>query len=365
MIKHAIMLTAGGTGGHLFPAFALAEELHRRGYTVDLMTDSRADKYSGGFPGRRIHTVDSATISGRGPISILKAINRIRKGIKESRGILHDVRPAAIMGFGGYPTVPPILAARKLKIPRAIHEANAVMGRANRMLAPLVQAIATSFEETKHASGAKVHVTGNPVRDAIKSWRGRPYFPPAQDRPIFLTVFGGSQGARYFSDIVPDALSRMPSELLSQITVAQQCRPEDVERVEKFYGSLGVSADIAPFFDNLPDRMASAHLIVARSGASTVSELTVIGRPAILVPLPHAIDNDQLLNAKQLTEAGGAWTFEQAGLTPEKLAGILTGLLRDPKKLETAAKVAHSMGKPEAVANLADLVEDLASQKTF
>lgn len=365
MTNKTIVLTAGGTGGHLFPAFALCEELKRRGYTVDLITDERGEKFQSDFTGRYIYSVQSSTISARNVLSLLSVTRRIKEGIQQARSILEQAQPSVIMGFGGYPTLPPILAARKLKIKKAVHEANAVMGRANRLLAPVVDAIATSFEETKHASGlykSKVRVTGNPVRDTIKTWRGRAYYPPALGHRIIITVFGGSQGARFFSDIVPEALKSLPEEWRSQIVISQQCRPEDLDRVEEFYNGTGITAEVAPFFKNLPDRLASSHLVICRSGAGTVSELTVIGRPSILVPLPHSIDNDQRLNAQRLAALGGCWHFEQSELTSEALSETLLELLSEPKKLSQAAEAAHSAGRPDAVERLADLVEELAEK---
>ena len=314
----SIMLAAGETGGHLFPAFALAEELRRRGVAVDLMTDMRGDRYGGGFPARAVYQVPSATLASRAPRDIAKTMLTLGRGTGVAFGMLGRVRPNAIIGFGGYPTYPPLVAARLRGIPTAIHEQNAVLGRANKMLAKRVTAVATSFERTKFLDGslaAKSVLTGNPVRKAVIEAASLGFLPPLPDSAIRILIFGGSQGARFFSDVVPLALFALPDTLRQRLRVVQQAREEDMERVREAYAEAGIKADIAPFFTDLPARMADAHLIIGRAGASTVAELAVIGRPSILVPLPHALDNDQLNNARRLEESGGAWCIEQRNLT--------------------------------------------------
>jgi UDP-N-acetylglucosamine--N-acetylmuramyl-(pentapeptide) pyrophosphoryl-undecaprenol N-acetylglucosamine transferase len=358
-----VVLAAGGTGGHLFPAFALAEELGRRGYIVDLMTDMRGDRYGTGFPARHVHQVPAATLAKRSPLALARTTTTLMRGILEARRILRSVQPVAVAGFGGYPTFPPLFAARQLGIPTLLHEQNAVLGRANRMLAGRVDRIATSFEHTKLLSPAhndKVRFTGNPVRDAVITAAAQPY--PALDShgPVCLLVFGGSQGARFFSDALPPAIGRLPSGLRQRLFITQQAREEDVGRVSSAYDKLATRAEVSPFFKDLPQRMASSHLIVARAGASTIAELTAIGRPAILVPLPHSLDNDQLQNATSLAESGGAWCIEQKALDPERLAVELSRLIADPARLQEAAKAAKSQGHVDAVVRLADLVEDCA-----
>ncbi len=358
-----VMLAAGGTAGHLFPAFALAQELGRRGVVVDLVTDERGDRYGTGFPARAVHEIPAATPVGRSPQAAAKAAITITRGVGAAYALLGRVAPAAVVGFGGYPTVPPLLAARLRRIPTAIHEQNAVLGRANKMLAKRVGAIATSFATTRHldeALAARVTVTGNPVRDAVIDWSQRAYRAPDPGGPFSLLVFGGSQGARYFSDAVPPALAALPEELRSRLRVTQQCRPEDLERVKAAYGAAGIAADLASFFNNLPDRMAGAHLVMGRAGASTVAELSVMGRPSILVPLPTAIDNDQLNNALSLSGAGGAWTVEQKDLSTERLSSELAQLMQTPDRLAAAAVKARATGKPDAVVRLADLVLTVA-----
>jgi UDP-N-acetylglucosamine--N-acetylmuramyl-(pentapeptide) pyrophosphoryl-undecaprenol N-acetylglucosamine transferase len=362
-----ILLAAGGTGGHLFPASALAQELGRRGQAVDLATDERAGKYDADFPARAVHRIPSATLTGRSPLAMAKTFSRLGVGFFGALGLLARVRPAAVIGFGGYPTLPPLIAARVLWIPTAIHEQNAVMGRANRLLASVVDRIALSFLPTKHLQPkdlGKSVLAGTPVRDAVRTYRDVPYEPPEPSGPLRLLVFGGSQGAQFFSDVMPKALMALPSELRRRLNVVQQAREEDLERLTGVYKEAEIAVHIATFFRDLPERMAKAHLVIARAGASTVAELTAIGRPSLLVPLPHALDNDQLENATRLEEAGGGWCFRQADLTPERLASELERLFGAPDLLTSAAAKAKALAPEDAAAKLADLVEELARAKT-
>jgi UDP-N-acetylglucosamine--N-acetylmuramyl-(pentapeptide) pyrophosphoryl-undecaprenol N-acetylglucosamine transferase len=359
------MLAAGGTGGHLFPALALAQELGRRGIAVDLVTDMRADRYDAGFPARQVYRVPSASPTGKSPLALARAIWSLARGLLVSLRLLRRVKPDVVVGFGGYPCFPPLVAARLSGVPTALHEQNAVLGRANRSLARHVTAIATSFEHTKlldkRAQG-KVRVTGNPVRDLVVDWASLPYAPPPEGGPYSLLVFGGSQGARFFADAMIETVALLPAWLRARLSVLQQCREEDLQRVRKAYKAAGVHADLAAFFSDLPEGMAKAHLVMARAGASTVAELTVMGRPAVLVPLPHAIDNDQLQNALRLADAGAGWCLEQKNYTPQFLAEAVTDLLTSPDKLSGAAAAARALGRPQAVTHLADLVEELVGR---
>jgi UDP-N-acetylglucosamine--N-acetylmuramyl-(pentapeptide) pyrophosphoryl-undecaprenol N-acetylglucosamine transferase len=358
----SVLLAAGGTGGHLFPAQALAEELGRRGIPVDLVTDMRGDRYGTGFPARDIYQVPAATLTGRSPLAMARTAWMLTRGLIASHKLLGRLRPKVVVGFGGYPTFPPLKAARARGIPTAVHEQNAVLGRANRMLAGNVTAIATSFETTKFLGPdllAKARLTGNPVRTAVIEAAQRPYQLPQPGGPVHLLVFGGSQGARFFSEAMPPALARLPGELRSRLQIVQQARPEDADAVVAAYRDAGIAAEVSPFFRNMPECMAHSHLVIGRSGASTVAELTVIGRPSILVPLPHALDNDQLQNATRLAESGAAWCIEQKDLSPERLAQAIEALVGDPDMLARAAVAARQLGRPDAVAHLADLVEEL------
>lgn len=364
MAKPRIIVAAGGTGGHLFPAFALAQEMERRGYLTDLITDERARKYETGAPVRKLFTVPSATIASKNPLAVAKSIVQLTNGRKLSKNIMANTHPKVVVGFGGYPSVPPLLAATSLKIPTVIHEQNAVMGRANRMLAAKVSNIALTFENTKYVEDRyqnKVRVVGNPVRDEVLKLRHVDYEKP--DEQFNLLVFGGSQGARYFSDVVPVALAMLPEALRKRLFVVQQCREEDVGRVRETYEQAGITATIEPFFDTLPEIMSKAHLVIARSGASTVSELAILGRPSILVPLPHALDNDQKQNARRLEQVGGAWVMEQNELTPELLSTGIANAMNDAEKLVESARDARILGRPRAVQHFADVVEKLAQYR--
>jgi UDP-N-acetylglucosamine--N-acetylmuramyl-(pentapeptide) pyrophosphoryl-undecaprenol N-acetylglucosamine transferase len=360
------VLMAGGTGGHLFPAMALAQELGRRGHAIHLMTDHRATSYGGDFPAEAIHIVPSATPSVRNPLKFAAASFTIARGILVARGMLGRIAPDAVVGFGGYPVFPPFLAARSRGIPGILHEQNAVMGRANRALGRHASRIALSFARTRKAEAFadKSTVTGNPIRDNARAVAGAAYPALPAEGPIELVVFGGSQGARIFADLVPPAIAELPEPLRRRLRLVQQCRPEDMERVADAYRQAQVSAELNPFFADLPARMAAAHLVICRSGASTVAELTAIGRPAILVPLPGSIDGDQKHNAEIMAAAGAGWIVAQATISPPSLANRLASLFGDPATLQAAAAAAKSLGQPFAVEKLADLVEDAGRGKT-
>lgn len=357
-----ILLAAGGTGGHLFPAESLAAELGRRGHAVELATDERADKYGRAFPARAIDIIHSATFKGRDPISLARTVATLARGTWQAFRLIGRIRPDAVVGFGGYPTFPPMIAAQLRGVPTVLHEQNAVMGRANRALAKRVTRIALSFPGTRMmgADGAKAVHTGNPVRDMVISASRVPYATPMVDGDFRLLVFGGSQGARFFSQVLPPALERLDPAARGRLRLVQQARAEDAEAVKAAYARLGVEAEVAPFFVDLPARIAAAHLVVCRSGASSVGELAVIGRPAILVPFPGALDHDQAANAAVLEAAGGAWPIRQDELTPERLAEELGKAMTDPEQLAEAANAAKAAGKADAVARLADLVEEVA-----
>jgi len=358
------VLMAGGTGGHLFPAMALAQELRRRGHVIHLMTDHRVQSYGDNFPAREVHIVPSATPSVSNPLVFARAAVKILWGTAVAWGKLRTIQPDAVIGFGGYPVFPPFLAARLAGIPGILHEQNAVMGRANRALARYASRIALSFARTQKAEpfAGKSVLTGNPVRDRVRDVAGSPYHPFSADTPIRLVVFGGSQGARAFADFMPPAIAELSPELRSRLRIVQQCRPEDLDRVADAYRQAHVNVELQPFFSDLPERMSSCHLVVARAGASTVAELTVLGRPAILVPLPGSIDGDQKNNALVVDAARGGWIVEQATISPPSLANRLTSLFGDPAILTAAAAAAKSLGQPNAVEQLAGLAEAAAGK---
>jgi UDP-N-acetylglucosamine--N-acetylmuramyl-(pentapeptide) pyrophosphoryl-undecaprenol N-acetylglucosamine transferase len=357
-----ILLAAGGTGGHLFPAQALAAELGRRNVPVELVTDRRVSGHLDDFPARAVHDVDAATFASRAPAAMLRTARRLGVGFLESLRLMRQVRPRAVVGFGGYPTVPPVLAAQLLRLPTVVHEQNGVLGRANRLLAGRASAVATGFAalaKAPPAVTAKAAHVGNPVRPVVLD-AVRAYEPPDEVGPVRLVVFGGSQGARVMSEVVPPALAMLDKGLRNRLKVVHQARAEDAEDVLVTYAVAGIEAEIAPFFRDLPARMAQAHLVIARSGASTVAELAVLGRPAILVPLPNSLDQDQLANARALEQAGGATVMLQPDLTPEALSGLLAERLAAPAILAAAAAASGAVAVPDAAARLADLVLGVA-----
>lgn len=352
--KGSILLAAGGTGGHLFPAEALAHELIARGWSVHLATDDRAERYSGTFPAER-HVIASATPSGKNPFALAAAVWTLFRGVRQSRALMNRLKPAAVVGFGGYPTVPPVLAASGMGIPALVHEQNAVLGRANKLLASRAGTVAMGFEGAR--SGTGTVVTGNPVRPAVLEAAAAPYPARGKEDPFDLLVFGGSQGAQFFADALPAAIDLLSPAERSRLRVVQQARPEDMERVGEFYRRAGIPAEVAPFFSDMARRIGAAHLVISRAGASTVSELAVIGRPAILVPYPFALDHDQAMNAKAMAEAGGAQIVVQKELSPDRLAQMLASAIGEPERLATMAAAARRTGRPDAAARLADCVE--------
>jgi UDP-N-acetylglucosamine--N-acetylmuramyl-(pentapeptide) pyrophosphoryl-undecaprenol N-acetylglucosamine transferase len=360
-----IVIAAGGTGGHFFPAEALAAELIARGQRLVLMTDPRSGALNSAvFANREIHVIAGAGIAGRGALRRLKAVASLTSGVAQARSILARLDAAAVVGFGGYPSVAPVLAARLLRRRPSVilHEQNAVLGRANRFLAGRADALALSFAETERVPESAATVpTGNPVRPAILGLAKSSYVAPS-DR-ICLLVLGGSLGARVFSDVVPSGLLALPEALRDRLQIVQQCRAEDLVRVRDAYAQAGIAAELASFFPDVAARLQAAHLVVARAGASTVAELAVVGRPSILVPLPGAIDDHQSANARALAQAGGAWVIPQPEFKAASLAERLAAVLTDRVALAAAAAAARSQSRPDATRRLADLVHDLMRQE--
>jgi len=358
-----ILLAAGGTGGHLFPAEALGVELIRRGLRVRLATDSRASRYSGLFSKNTIDLVPSATVRSRAPWSLAYTGLMLAAGTAVSLSLMRRLKPAAVVGFGGYPTLPPLLAARLFGVPGVIHEANAVLGRANRFLSTHVNAIATSLPgvlDRDPALAGKTTIVGTPMRPGILAGAATKYVPPELTGPFRLLVVGGSQGARVMADIVPGAIERLEPALWGRLVLTQQVREEDMARVRAVYDRLKINAELAPFFSDLPARLASHDLVVSRSGAGTVAELAAIGRPSILVPLPGSIDQDQFANAGVLAQANGAIRIAQADFTPDRLAAEISALAAEPARLAAMAANARSVGRLDAAERLADLVMKVA-----
>jgi UDP-N-acetylglucosamine--N-acetylmuramyl-(pentapeptide) pyrophosphoryl-undecaprenol N-acetylglucosamine transferase len=356
-----ILLAAGGTGGHLFSAQALASVLQKRGLAVELATDARAAHFE--FPARAVHVIPSATLRGRNPFALVRTAALLTLGTAKAWTLLGRIKPAVVVGFGGYPSVPPLWAASMRGITSVLHEQNGVMGRANRALAPRVTAIATGFRTLKNLDPrwqAKITLTGNPVRREVIAAAASLYAAPQAGAKLRLVVFGGSQGAHVMSEIVPAAIEKLAPDLRARLTIVQQARTEDRDVVQAAYARLGVAAECAPFFPDLPARLAAAHLVISRSGASSVAELSAIGRPAILVPLPHALDQDQFANAGVLEAAGGAIRIEQRDFTPARLASEIAALAGAPERLAAMAKAAKSAGSIDASERLADVVMKVA-----
>jgi UDP-N-acetylglucosamine--N-acetylmuramyl-(pentapeptide) pyrophosphoryl-undecaprenol N-acetylglucosamine transferase len=358
-ISRHYVLAAGGTGGHMIPAHALAEELMTRGHHVALVTDDRGARIPGLFERVPVHILPAGRISG-GPIGWLKAARNIFAGRAMAARMYETFRPSAVIGFGGYPAFPALLAAHKGGIPTLVHEQNAVLGRVNRLVAKKVDAIATAYAQVDRLApkhNGKTHLVGNPVRDEVLRLRSQPFPPLTEDGIFRVLVTGGSQGATVLSNVVPDGLAMLPEHFRRRLQVTQQCRAEDIEEVRAKYAKLGIPADLATYLPDMPERLAWSHLVIARAGASTIAELTAAGRPAILIPLPSATDNHQVSNAREMAKAGGARMILQKKFTPVELAKQMQKLGLEPEALARAAERAKAVGRPDATRDLADLVE--------
>jgi UDP-N-acetylglucosamine--N-acetylmuramyl-(pentapeptide) pyrophosphoryl-undecaprenol N-acetylglucosamine transferase len=358
-VSPVYVLAAGGTGGHLFPAEAVARLLVEHGGAVHLLTDRRADAFAAAVPGVTIDLVRAGRFGG-GPLHAAYGLAELAVGMVQARRLLRQLAPAAVVGFGGYPSVPTMLAAARLVRPTLIHEQNVVLGRANRLLAPRARRIATGFAVVRGLRAAdrdRAVYTGNPVRPAIGAIGTAPYSPPAAT--IELLVVGGSQGARVFGQTVPPALAQLPPELRSRLRVAQQSRQEDSIAVAEALATSGVAFEVKPFFDDMPARLRRAHLVIGRAGASTIGELAAAGRPAILVPYPHAMDDHQTANAYEFAKSGGGWVIPQTAFSAATLAERLTALLADPAALAAAASASRGFARDDAAEHLAGLVQSL------
>lgn len=357
-----IVLAAGGTGGHMFPALAVAEVLKRRGIEPVLVTDDRGERYAAPFGDIEKHILPAANVT-RGKIS--GAVNLVR-ATSAARRLFADMRPVAVMGLGGYATLPALIAARLRAIPTCIHEQNAVLGRVNRLSAGFIDRIALSFADTQRLDAkhrARTVITGNPVRAEVVALADAAYAPPTAGGPVRLLVLGGSQGASVLSDVVPPALALLPEDIRARLQVTQQCRPEDIDGVRDLYARKSIASELAPFFNDVAARLVSCHLVIARAGASTISELEVTGRPSILVPLPGAMDDHQTANAASLAASGGAWVIAQPGFTAEEVSGRIEALVRDPDALSVASSAARGRARLDAAERIADLVLELANQR--
>ncbi|WP_375260869.1 undecaprenyldiphospho-muramoylpentapeptide beta-N-acetylglucosaminyltransferase [Palleronia sp.] len=354
------LIAAGGTGGHMFPAQALAETLLSRGWRVTLSTDARGARYAGGFPDEvPVAQVASATFARGGALARVGVPFRIGGGVLQAVRAMRRDRPAAVVGFGGYPSIPALSAATILKLPRMIHEQNGVLGRVNKLFAPRVTHVACGVWPTELPDGVEGLHLGNPVRAAVQARAGASYIPPG-DYPMSILVIGGSQGARALSDNVPPALAALPDDMRRNLRISHQARGEDEARVSTFYAENGLDAEVRPFFDDVPARMAEAQLVISRAGASSIADLTAIGRPSILVPFPHATADHQTANARALAEAEAAAVIPETKLTPDNLAETVAAILGQPEAATRMAAAAAALGRPAAARDLADLVEQMA-----
>ena len=360
-----ILLAAGGTGGHMFPAEALARALLARGLAVDLATDERGGGFGDRLPEVKVHRIASGGVAGKGTLVRLRNFVRLGLGFMQSRSLLRRLRPAVVVGFGGYPSIPPLAAAQRAGIPTLLHEQNAVMGRANRFLAKRAARLALSFEQVQFADvvpAKRRTVTGNPVRPEISAIADASYIAPRAGEKVRLFVMGGSLGARVFGRAVPEAVALLRPDLRDRLSITQQARAEDLAQAQEDYRALGLTVELKPFFDDVPERLRQAHLLITRAGASTLAELAAAGRPAILVPLPNSIDDHQKANAGALDSIGGGWLLPENSLSPAALAKILEDVLADPTRLEKAAAAARTLGRRDAADRLAELVIDLLPQ---
>ena len=364
-VSRHFVLAAGGTGGHLIPAFALASELERRGHHVALITDARGANIPGKPAALTAHVLPAGRFEGKNPVSWVKAVRAIIEGRRMALRLFESFEPCAVVGFGGYPALPALLAATSAGVPAVIHEQNAVLGRVNRFLARKADAIATSYAHVENLSSAhagKVRLVGNPVREEVRTLRDQPFPPFTAEGLLRILVTGGSQGARVLSEVVPDGLAMLPTALRSRLQVTQQCRAEDIESVRNRYAGHDIPAELGTYFENMAERLADAHLFIGRAGASTIAELTVVGRPAILVPLPIATDDHQAANTREIVAAGGARSIRQEKFTASELAKQIQAMAQRPDTLANAAHAAWNCGYPSAAADLADLVESFGGE---
>jgi len=357
------VLAAGGTGGHMIPAHALAAELKSRGHGVMLITDDRGTRFPGLFDNVPVHILPAGRLGG-GPVGWLKALGAVAKGRGQAKKLYREHKPDAVVGFGGYPAFPSLLAASALNIPTVLHEQNAVLGRVNRLLAGDAEAIGTAFTEVERLKPKykdKTVLVGNPVRESVAKLGELPFPPFDEFAPLKILVTGGSQGATVLSDVVPEGLGLLHPSLRRRLQIVQQCRPDDIDQVRVRYADLGIPAELMTYIEDMPDKLADAHLVVGRAGASTIAELTAAGRPAILIPYPAATDDHQTANARDMTKAGGARTIQQTNFTPSVLARQIEAMAADPVALNNAAARALSVGRPHAARDLADLVERIGN----
>lgn len=357
--ERLVLLAAGGTGGHMFPAEALAGELTGRAIAVALVTDRRGHGFGDRLPQVAVHRISAGGLAGAGLMRRAEGAIRLGIGFLQARRLLARLQPRLVVGFGGYASVPPVMAAQRAGMPTMLHEQNAVLGRANRLLARQARRVAASFPTVAGIEPTRVTLTGNPVREAISAVGATPYPALGPESAIRLVVLGGSQGARVFSRVLPAAMELLSPDLRRRLAITQQCRPEDLDATRAAYAQLALPANLATFFEDVPQLLAGAHLVIARAGASTVAELAAAGRPALLVPYPFAADDHQTANARAISESGGAWLMPERVFTPQNLAERLHSIFAQPGTLAHAAVCARDAGRRDAASRLADLVVEM------
>jgi UDP-N-acetylglucosamine--N-acetylmuramyl-(pentapeptide) pyrophosphoryl-undecaprenol N-acetylglucosamine transferase len=358
-----ILISAGGTGGHMFPAEALARDLIGRGYRVALATDVRGQKYVPFADGIPVHVLRCGSLKS-GVFSKVKTIFSLGLGCLQARKLIDRLKPAVVIGFGGYPSFPAVYAAQKKNVATILHEQNAILGKANAYLAPKADRLALSWPSVagiNESDAVRSVVVGNPVRPDIAALFNKPYPALEQDGPLRIFVMGGSQGASIFSEVLPEMVKKLSPAHKERLEIVQQCREDDIENVEKEYREAGIKAELKSFFDDVPQQLEKSHLVISRSGAGTVAEVTTAGRPAIFVPYPHHKDQQQKRNADTVFDAGGAWVMTQEGFTVEALLARIETFLQNPEALFNAAENARSCGKPDAARKLGNLVTAMAS----
>lgn len=360
MTRHTsplIALAAGGTGGHLYPAITLAQELQQRGYDIVILTDRRGVRFVKDTP-YPYHVIQSAPMQ-KGLWGKIKTASSLATGYLQCQALFLRRKPAAMVGFGGYPSFPPVMAAAHRKIPITLHEQNAIFGRAQRLVQRYAQNICLSFSQTRmleSVASEKITVTGLPLRPAILALANHAYQPPQTGERFNILVTGGSQASALFSQIIPQALITLPPDIQKRIHMIQQCRADDVAMVQQLYADHGISAEVLSYIHDMPVQLARAHLMIGRAGASTVTESTLAGLPTLYVPLAASLDGDQAANAAQIVAQGGAWMMAEKDFSPESLGAMLTNIINEPARLTAMAAILKTLGRANATTRLADIV---------
>lgn len=357
--KPLAIVTTGGSGGHIFPAEAISQALIGKGFDVVFVTDKRGKAFQG-LKGVKVYNLMAEHVMGRSFFGKIVGAFKLYCGAVQALFLLKKLKPAVVVGVGGYASLPAVLAAHLWHIPVVLHEQNAVLGRANRVLAHNTRLIALSFEPTLRVpNDIRTVLVGMPARTDVLARANAPY--PLTDDGFRLLIFGGSQGASFFSKRLPEAFKLLPAEVTAKMHVTAQVRAEDMEKTQELYKGIPFkSVTLKSFFDNMPELIEKSHLIIGRAGASTITEAAIIGRPAILIPLPSSADNHQMENAKRFSDAGAGWLMSEGNYEPEKFAARLAQMVGEPEILYQAGTQAHKIALPDAAEKMADVVADIA-----